>query len=463
VRSRVALLILFALATLSCARPQTPPNVLVIVVDTLRADRLGAYGNTRGLTPFLDQLAQRGTTFLNAYAPSSWTIPSVASLLTSRYASQHRVVGFGSKLPPAEVTFAEAMQPLRYVAGGFSANFQLVERYGFAQGFQHWRADQKMPGGLSAAELRQQALEWLDQSWDAQRPQPALLYFQFMEPHFPYDPPEPYRTQALDGEQPDVLTAAAWEKVQKQGRDALTRHDLRGFERLYDGEVACTDAEIKVLFEELQRRGFLDHAIVIITSDHGEEFFEHHETQHGKTLFDESVRVPFLLIAPGYRGGHRVEERVSLVDVAPTLIELLGLSSNPRFEGRSLVPLLDSTSSVGRLAAWTRRLRWTSADVILELKPKSGTTFDNRKHVDGIIRDSVKLVITRSGARETYDLASDPAEAQANPATLDAMAATLATALEDTNTRLSSRAESAMTEELDSGTKEKLRALGYQL
>src|SRR5215510_12406740 len=101
-----------------------PPNVLFIVIDTLRADRLGVYGNSRGLTPFLDELAQRGTIFANAYAPSSWTIPSVASLMTSRYPSQHHVIGFGNRIREQEVTITEALQPLGYVAGGLSANFQ---------------------------------------------------------------------------------------------------------------------------------------------------------------------------------------------------------------------------------------------------------------------------------------------------------------------------------------------------
>jgi len=198
VKVRIAALLLLSLAGLSC-RGGRPPNVLVIVVDTLRADRLGVYGNTRGLTPFLDELADRGTVFANARSTSSWTIPSVASLMTSRYSPQHHVIGFGSRLAEAELTFAEAMQPLHYVAAGFSANFQLLQRSGYAQGFQYWRADAKRPGGLSAAELRGQALHWLDGAWQAGSLPPLLLYFQFMEPHGPYDPPEPFRSRSLGG------------------------------------------------------------------------------------------------------------------------------------------------------------------------------------------------------------------------------------------------------------------------
>src|SRR5262245_28474399 len=160
-RSRAALIVSFALAGIACAKAR-PPNVLVIVIDTLRADRLGVYGNPRGLTPFLDELAGQGTVFVNAYATSSWTVPSVASLLTSRYSSQHHVTQIESRLADEEVTFAEALQPLRYLAGGFSANFRLLQRLGYAQGFHYWRADRKLAGGPAASELRRQALQWLE-------------------------------------------------------------------------------------------------------------------------------------------------------------------------------------------------------------------------------------------------------------------------------------------------------------
>ena len=465
-RSRVALLIVLALAGTSCSRTR-PPNVLIIVVDTLRADRLGVYGNTRGLTPFLDELAQGGTVFVNAYAVSSWTIPSVASLLTSRYPSQHHVIGPRYRLADEEVTFAEALQPLHYITGGFSANFVLLERLGLAQGFQYWRADVRMPGGLPAPELRQQGLQWLDQVWDAGLPQPALLYFQFMDPHSPYDPPEPYRSQALRGERGDATAAgvAFGKKVVAEGLQAIRREDLRFWERLYDGEVASVDADIKVLFAELHRRGFLDNAIVVITADHGEEFWEHGGLQHGRTLYDESVRVPFILVAPGYRGGQRLEEAVSLIDLAPTLVDLLGIPRHPRFEGRSLVPLLESSSLTSRLAArvWGQRRTTPATDVIMQLESKGAPKLENRKHEEGIVRHATKLLVDLKGRRETYDLAADPGETNANPAALEPMATTLAAALDETNRNLDRRAGIAIEgEELDEATKEKLRALGYK-
>lgn len=452
------------LSAASCA-DRSPPNVLLLVVDTLRADRLGVYGNRRGLTPFLDSLAERGTVFVHAYAASSWTIPSVASLMTSRYSSQHHVITFGSRIADSELTFAEAMQPLGYTAGGFSANVQLLQRLGFAQGFQGWLPLERSRHVPTAAELRRQGLEWLDGAWQAGSRRPAMLYFQFMEPHGPYDPPEPYRSRFLDGADPAALTLALVQKQQTAGQAAITREDLRGWELLYDGEVATVDAEIKILFDELERRGFLDDAIVVVTADHGEEFWEHSGLQHGRTLYDESVRVPLIVVAPGYRGRQRVTERVSLIDVGPTLLELLHLPPQARFEGRSLVPMLQPASLRARLAGWfADPPAPRQADVVLELRPKTGALMDNRLHVEGIVRDDSKLLVERDGASRTYDLTQDPGELMPDPPQLAPAAKDLAAALAARNASSSASAgDAAPIETIDEATKEQLRALGYEL
>jgi arylsulfatase A-like enzyme len=255
------------------------------------------------------------------------------------------------------------------------------------------------------------------------------------------------------------------DKLLAEGKPGLRRELFRVQELLYDGEVATVDAEIKTLFAELQRRGCLDDAIVVITADHGEEFFEHGGLQHGKSLFGESVRVPLVLIAPGYQGGQRVDQNVSLVDVAPTLIDLLGLPPESRFEGRSLVPLLKSSSPATRLATWLGAPPQAApaADVILELYPKSGDKYDNRNHVLGMVRESAKLLVDRDGTRLVYDLAADPGEQHPDPPTLEATAVTLGLALDDTNRNLAQRTgEGAAREPLDDATKESLRALGYE-
>jgi arylsulfatase A-like enzyme len=443
------------LAVSGCQRDRgQPPNVLIAVVDTLRADRLGAYGNPRGLTPFLDSLAARGTVFANAYSTTSWTCPAVASLMTSRYPTQHRVVSFASQLGDDEVTLAETMRPLRYVSGGFSANFRLLSSLGYAQGFDHWEADLK-PGAaeLSGTELGGQALAWLDRSWNAAAGRPALLYLQYLEPHAPYAPPDPYRSRFRDpgtdaGDDADLnakLVSMRWHE--------LTKADVQRLESLYDGEVATVDEQLRQLFAELERRHFLDRAIVVVTADHGEEFWEHGGLTHGITLYNECVHVPLIVVAPGQRAGQHVTENVSLVDIAPTLVDLLGLPAEPHFEGRSLAPLLrdGAPASSGGVAP----------PVILQLEP-TGYGLDTREHAAGIVQDSSKLLLRRSGHTEAYDLHADPGEQNANPASLAGAADALARTLETTQTDLARRASSGEHRApLDEATREKLRALGY--
>lgn len=438
------------------------PNILLIVIDTLRADRLGCYGNKRGLTPFLDSLAARGTLFLNAYAPSSWTCPSVASLMTSRYPMQHRVVSFASKLADEERTLAETLQPLGYLAGGFSANFRLLGALGYAQGFQHWRADLEGAGGLRGGDLRRQSIEWLDQARRSAPGRPALLYLHFMEPHAPYDPPEPFREQFGRNEDAAVDAATANEHLVGLRWYKLTRADVEMLASLYDAEVASADAELRHLFAELEQRGFLRDAIVVVTADHGEEFWEHGNLGHGTSLYNESVRVPLILIAPGYAGGQRVEQNVSLLDVAPTLLDLLGQPGEPRFEGRSLVPLLRPQS----LAAWFKAWRSPGGktevpDVLLDLE-LVGYGVDAREHSHGLVRRSTKLLLRPGGLAELYDLERDPLEKNANAEALRARSPTLQRALEAARADLGSRAGTvAETAPLDDATREKLRALGY--
>jgi arylsulfatase A-like enzyme len=177
-----------ALAVVAClagcpGRPPPPPNVLVVVVDTLRADKLGAYGNPRGLTPFLDQLAQRGTVFENAYATSSWTIPSVASLFTARYPSQHRVRTFGDRIGDGEVTFAERLRDAGWIGAGYAANPNLQERLGHAQGFAEWRTTDDAKG--EGDTLRRWGLDWLDRPWNRAATTPAFLYLHYSAPASP--------------------------------------------------------------------------------------------------------------------------------------------------------------------------------------------------------------------------------------------------------------------------------------
>lgn len=450
-RSRAFVALLAGLLALPACSRTPPPNIFLVVIDTLRADRLGVYGNQSGLTPFLDQLAARGTVFTNAYAPSSWTCPSVASLFTSRYPSQHRVSDFESVLADDEISLAESLQKLKYNAAGFSANFRLVAELGYAQGFNRWGAE-NLPGKIRGDYLRGQVKDWLER----EHPSPALLFLQFMEPHAPYEPPEPQRARFQIAGDSEAVRAVN-EKLRQQVR--LINPEIRLLLSLYNGEVASVDAEIQQLFAMLEQRGLLSNAIIVITADHGEEFREHGLMGHGKSLYNETIKIPLIIVAPGYTGGRVVDQNVSLVDVAPTLLDLVGLPSQPSFEGRSLKPLLKGPSRVAAL--FVGEGAGEGPDVIVEL-PKLSNPYDLRRHTDGLIRKSTKVLINPAGEGTAFDLAADPRERAPNPPGLNGTATALLDDLRRTKSELAKKANAAaQTKPLDDATKEKLRALGY--
>jgi arylsulfatase A-like enzyme len=448
-------------------RPQpSPPNILLILVDTLRADRLGTYGNTRGLTPFLDQLASQGTLFEHAYSTTSWTSPAVASLFTSRYPSQHRIVNYDSKLADDEITLATRLRQAGYTTAAFVANSQISRPRGFAVGFTYWWENQT--AHEHAADVRRAVAAWLDDSTGS-RHGPIFLYVHLLDPHRPYLPPEPYLSRFEDAATGAKASRADAKMTRKQW-DKLTGGEVRLLESRYDGEVASVDAEIQQLVADLQRRGLLEHAVVILTADHGEEFMEHGGMNHGRTLNNEVINVPLIVVAAG-RAGHAVRENVSLVDIAPTLLDLAGLSAEPRFEGQSFVPLLTGPSAARRAAsgiAPAGAAASAGADeaprqraIVVELLP-NGSAFDLRRHARAIIRGSAKLLVSRSGETEFYDLELDPRETRPTGADPDPQQRQLMVELDDAERRLSSRISiGTAVAPLDEAAKEKLRALGY--
>ena len=454
-RRACAVLALLALGAAAChSAPPKPTDVIVVVVDTLRADRLGRYGNPRGLTPTLDRLADRGVRFAHAYAPASWTMPSVASLFTSRLPLQHQVRDFDSRLPDSEVTVAERLSAAGVAAAGFTANWRLTADLGYAQGFPTWRGFFNSPGSEKKARgevLRTAALEWIDQKPAEGAPRPTrFLYLQYMEPHAPLEPPAELRARfAPDLGPDDVARLNKWALMLHPGREALAPDDVTRIAALYDSEVAAVDVEIDRLFQALEQRGVLEHALVIVTADHGEEILEHGTFGHGSNLFNTTVHVPLIVAGPGIPAGRVVEENVSLIDLAPTLLDVLGLKPEARFEGRSLLPLLRGATATSPAAP---------VDVILQL-PHKGGDLDLRAHRDGLVRGAEKLLVGVEGVGERFDLATDPGEQ--HPTTLPADAP-LRTALDAATAALAARRQPAEEKAaVDDATKEKLRALGY--
>ena len=462
--------LLLCLCVLASCAPAARPNVLLIVVDTLRADRLGWYGPNGNLTPFLDSLAAHGHVAWNAYAAVSWTSPSVASLWTSRYPSQHGITAFGSVLAASELTLAEILGQRGWATGGFTANPLLSTNLGYAQGFERYEAfprDGTPTEGFwmtkgRAEEIQSAALAWLDGLGHGTHPaRPVFLYLQYMETHFPYHPPEDIVPAAL-GRRGDpalaeqtgrdmFLTDAGKRRWAHPDKDAL---DF--IEDLYDAEVMGLDRELRGFFAALDSRGFLANAIVLVTADHGEEFRDHEGLGHGSTLYNEVLRVPLLLVLPGEARRADLREAVSLVDVTPTLLDLLGVSAPPSVEGRSFAAAL-------RPKSLRERLR----DVVARPSPRAAyaelvTTSDGKpstRHRHAIVVGSRKLIVNADGAAEGFELGTDPHE-KAPRALAGDDEAVLRTALEHFARTL--QAPSAHDRvDLDEATRRRLRALGY--
>lgn len=457
------LFVLSASLLSGCPSARSSPNILLIVIDTLRADRLGSYGSRRGLTPFLDELAKKGVVFRNAYATSSWTPPSVASLFTSRFPSQHRVFGGGSRLADSETTLAERLKGAGYATAGFSANLSMTIELGVAQGFDHWSRFAEGPIKPRGRQLRNEGVRWVDATCVEQPSVPCFLYLQYMEPHAPYQAPEPYRGRFAPADADEHEVAAANKKVVRLQLSDLSDHEAELLEAAYDAEVAALDAELRLLFDELEQRRFLEDAIVVITADHGEEFRDHGSFSHGRSLYNELVRVPLILLSRNVSGLQMVEATVSLIDVAPMILELADLADQPSFEGRSLVPLLQGGSILARASGWLTGdgSGPANAPAFLELH-KPGIWKDRRRHTVGIVKGRMKLLVNRRTKKaEVYDLFADPQEL-APRASTDPAARDLAAVLRGLQSSMENfHPADPEQAPMDETTKEKLRALGY--
>ncbi len=456
--ARVAIRVAAALAVvaISACRGRSP-DVIVVLVDTLRADHVGAFGGPPGLTPFLDSFAASGVAFTHAYSTSSFTNPAVASLFTSRYPSQHHVTRSDSQLGTDELTLATVLERARYRCFGFVGNMVLAPALGFGQGFDSWFAFTRYDTKQRADDINAEAIRFYDEQvlakpWSRWTRRPLFLYLHYMEPHAPYEPPQSARVDRVGAPPPGVDEAAATAKLLDVNRwDELSSDEVTYLASLYRAEVAALDASLANLFQQLQSRGILDHAIVVITADHGEEFREHGQLAHGSSLFEEVVRIPLIVAGPGLPSHRVVAEPVSLVDIAPTVLDLLGLPPEPRFEGRSLRE---------RLAGGD------APDIFLELLPPS-TTGDLRRHAAGLVRDGLKVLEPpwpdqADRRAKAYDLREDPHEMRPDPPAIEQEAAALVARLGQRREVLASRAGSVThTVPLDAAARARLHALGY--
>lgn len=328
------------------------PNVVVYLVDTLRADHLGCYGYPRPVSPRLDAFAAGSVLFETAVAQSPWTRPSVVSIFTGLTPRAHGVNGQRDALAPDALTLAEVLSAHGYRTAGVVANPNAAGRFGLAQGFDEYEL---LPGHRNGAPRVTAWAEERLERWqrederggeppDEDSRRPFFLYLHTVEPHSPYQPAEPFRSRFAAGV-PEGPLGTRWHlKRLRSGEEAATPEVVGHLLDLYDAEVAANDAAFSAVLDLLDARGLADDTVVVFTSDHGEEFLEHGGFEHGSTFYSEVIEVPLVVRFPGgEHAGRRVAPPVQHTDLPSTLLSYLGLPALPRAEGRDLVPWLRGT------------------------------------------------------------------------------------------------------------------------
>jgi arylsulfatase A-like enzyme len=447
-RFEVLLLLLLLLA---CgAEREARRNLLLISIDTLRADHLSAYGYERETSPAIDALAGEGVLFENPIAQRGSTWPSLTSILTSMYPRSHGVRSNGVQLEASKRILAEWLQERGYATGAFLTNMTTAPNRGFD-------VKPELPKGADR-DLRatQAALRWIRE----QRERPFFAWLHLMAPHHPYRPrgPRPagfdtgYRGE-LDGSHETL------HGIYKR-REALSQAELAHIVSLYDADVLEADGHVGLLLDGLDRAELAESTLVVLVSDHGEELYEHnHYFFHSNSIYQSVLRVPLILRLPGVLpAGLRVPDVIETVDIAPTVLELLGIPRPSGFEGRSLTERIfaGGVPAPGDAAAFS------------ELGPGIASMRTERWHYihnpDGLTSpgtaagDEGHEPYFRIERGELYDVIDDPRETRNLVRERPEVAASLRRRLE---TWLGGREGHYRVEALSPETEAELRALGY--
>jgi arylsulfatase A-like enzyme/Flp pilus assembly protein TadD len=405
------------------------PNIILITLDTTRADRMGFLGSTRGLTPNLDALARQSAVFTHAYSQAPLTSVSHASILTGTYPQFHQVLDFPMPLAK-DLPYAPAiLHDQGYQTAAFLASMALDPKGGAPgidrgfdtcdAGFQHEgfkNQTRYQTVERRAGEVVTRALAWLNQHPKG----PFFLWVHLYDAHDPYDPPEPYKA--------------------------------RYAKSLYDGEIAYADASVGKLFRELKTRGLYDGSVIAVMADHGEALGAHGEDTHGIFLYDETIHVPLVIKLPQATTEKKLDNRVELVDVMPTLLQAVGVAVPPEVQGESLLPIMQAKSEEASTVAdmWRDRPAYAQADYAHLAYGWSA---------EKALRTG-KYLFVEAPRRELYDQLADPkAEHNLAPAS-KAVADTLAAKTEAFHEKTANKRELPKTV-VDAAAQEKLAALGY--
>lgn len=441
------LLLLSLLAAAGCDSAPKPYNVILISIDTLRADHLAGYGYHRDTAPNIERFAGKAVLFENAYSQSPWTTPSHATMFTSLYP---KVLNIGhwpnpGGISPNAYTLAECLRDEGYRTSGYLEAGMVAVKFGFNQGFKPYRQ-----GFKHIHESVPVCLDWIREN----RTERFFVFLHTYDVHR-YNPPEEFSGLFDEGLKSDIekgIPLARQLQVLKNHDflEQLGDDDRDKIVAIYDESIRYVDHWLGVFFDALAEAGLEENTIVVLTSDHGEEFWEHEHTGHGYTNFEEMLHVPLIIRHPDIEPGRR-SAMVGLIDLAPTVADMVGARIRSDWQGQSFYPLLSDASSAG--------VRFTFAEA---------GHIDRQSALDG----RWKLVRThRSKARKTgplfkdrlYDLERDPSEsrdaAEEHPDVLARMQALLES-WDEANERLRGGYQ-ALEVEMDPDLKKQLENLGY--
>lgn len=464
---------------LTSTAPKSRPNILIYTIDTARADHTSLYGYARDTTPFLKKLGASGIVFEDCQAQATWTKASIASLMTSLYAFTHGIIRDSDTIPPGARTLAEQMRSSGYVTASIVSTPFVGRATGLEKGFDYLleypivvrEHSQQAERDTDSEALNRVVFSWLDKHHS----ESFLLYAHATDPHAPYNPPPPFEAKfanpaqsisfqrSYTGMRSDRQNGGAvvvsQEIVKKAGVDP-DRFIHQAIDR-YDGEILHNDHSLELLVAKLKQLGILDNTVIVVISDHGEEFWEHGWTGHGQSVYQELTHSLLMMWNPTlFKTARRIKEPVQLIDVMPTILDVLHLKVPDLTQGQSLLPLMKDQAFKRRgLIVASRFAAPQAAGLVPENATDSFAILDSQWKF--IYRKTAKLGLKKV---ELYDRFADRAEqhdvAEQNSGKVEQSISALRLWI-DAQNKIRDLIGRTGTSKLDSETIQRMRSLGY--
>ena len=445
------------------------PNIILIIVDTLRADRLGSYGYSKETTPNIDKIAKQGVQFEQAYVQWASSLPSHSSIMTSLQPYLHGAFPNGNQLNPEVLTLAKILKAYGYTNGAFVTNRLVGNQYNFEIGFERFfdlanitysnstktawmhslnliKVIDKLKRNDIFTDL---ALSWIEDNKD----DPIFLWLQLLYPHAPYEPPSKFLKKFEDSYA--GIADGTLEQISLITKNALqlSVEDQDHYSALYDGEVAYSDYQIGRVINKLKELNILENSLIVITSDHGENLYEHSYEYGHYGVYDSSIRIPLIFSMPQKLSQHKkIKQIVQSIDMTPTILDLVDIEKPDQFQGKSLMPMM-----------FDKEVNWESTAYSIMLQ--------TRRNFFAIRSDDWKIMLTvlsdKSKKFELYHIPSDPNELNnrldSEPVIADSLKNVLVSWIENNFEPIAIAYTPGLQlkKEFDKATEERLRSLGY--